>query len=68
MHLYVKDVDAVYNRALEAGATSLSEPKDQFYGERSGVTDRWGNNWYVATHKENLTKHEVEKRIAAQGM
>ena len=45
MHLNVKDVDAAYKRALESRATSLSEPKDQFYGERSGVTDRWGNNW-----------------------
>jgi PhnB protein len=67
-HLYVPDVDAVYECALKAGATSLSEPKDQFYGERSGgVMDEWGNNWYVATHKESLTKEEVEKRASAQG-
>jgi PhnB protein len=63
MHLYVPDVDAVYERVLKAGATSLSEPKDQFYGERSGgVTDGWGNNWYVATHQENLSREEVESR------
>jgi PhnB protein len=69
VHLYVPDVDAVYERALKAGTTSLSEPKDQFYRERSGgVMDEWGNNWYVATHKETLTKEEVEKRASAQGM
>jgi uncharacterized glyoxalase superfamily protein PhnB len=69
VHLYVPDVDAVYDRTLKAGATSLSEPKDQFYGERSGgVMDEWGNNWYVATHKETLTKEEVKKRASAQGM
>jgi PhnB protein len=68
MHLYVPDVDAVYERALRAGATSLSEPKDQLYGERNGgVMDEWGNHWYVATHKESLTKEEVEKRASAQG-
>jgi PhnB protein len=68
LHLYVPDVDAVYERALKTGATSLSEPKDQFYGERNGgVMDAWGNHWYVATHKESLSKEEVEKRASAQG-
>jgi uncharacterized glyoxalase superfamily protein PhnB len=47
----VPDVDAVYRRALEAGATSLSEPVDQPYGDRSGgVEDAFGNKWYIATH------------------
>jgi len=68
LHLYVPDVDAAHERALKAGASSLSEPKDQFYGERSGgVMDAWGNNWFIATHKESLTKEEVEKRASAQG-
>jgi PhnB protein len=68
MHLYVADVDAVYERALKAGATSISEPKDQFYGERNGgVMDAWGNHWFVATHKESLSKEEIERRAAAQG-
>jgi len=61
-------VDAAHERALKAGATSLSEPKDQFYGERNGgVMDAWGNHWYVATYKESLSKEEVEKRASAQG-
>jgi PhnB protein len=51
LHLYVPDCDAVYERALRAGATSLDEPRDQEYGERSGgVKDPAGNFWYIATH------------------
>jgi PhnB protein len=52
LHLYVPDCDAVYERALQAGATSIDEPRDQEYGERSAsVKDPAGNYWYVATHK-----------------
>jgi PhnB protein len=51
-HIYVEDTDAVYQRALEAGAVSIQPPADQFYGERSGsVKDQFGNNWYIATFK-----------------
>jgi uncharacterized glyoxalase superfamily protein PhnB len=50
MHVYLDDVDEAYRRAIAAGATSLYEPVDQPYGERSGgVTDPWGNQWYIAT-------------------
>ena len=49
-HLFVSDCDAVYAEALSAGATSLWAPEDKPYGERSGgVTDAWGNQWYIAT-------------------
>ena len=52
LHVYVRDVDAVYKRAVEAGGTSLYEPMDQPYGDRdSGVKDPLGNNWYIGTHK-----------------
>jgi PhnB protein len=52
LHLYVPDCDAVYERAVKAGATSIDEPRDQEYGERSGsVKDPAGNFWYIATHK-----------------
>jgi len=68
MHLYVPDVDGMYKDAIAAGGTSLSEPKDQFYGERSGgVVDAWGNHWYIATHTEDLTADELMSRVASQG-
>src|SRR6185295_19390298 len=52
LHLYVPDADAVYQRALELGATSVEEPVDQFYGDReAGVKDPSGNVWWIATHK-----------------
>lgn len=52
LHLYVPDADAVYQRALAAGGTSIEEPVDQFYGDReAGVKDPTGNVWYIATHK-----------------
>ena len=55
-YLYVPDCDALYRRALAAGATSISEPKDQPYGDRSGaVKDAFGNQWYMATHLKDVT-------------
>ncbi len=66
IHFYVPDVDATYKRALQAGGTSLQAPTDQFYGERSAaVRDMCGNNWYLATVTEVLTKEEIDKRIEA---
>jgi PhnB protein len=54
-YLYVEDCDALYRRALKAGATSISEPQDQAYGDRSGgVTDPFGNKWYIATHVKDV--------------
>lgn len=51
LHLYVEDADALYRRALEAGATSLYEPADTGYGDRgSGVVDPFGNQWYIHTY------------------
>jgi PhnB protein len=67
-HFYVPNADAVYKTAISAGGKSLSEPKDQPYGERSGgVMDAWGNHWYITTHTENLTIEELRSRTAAQG-
>jgi PhnB protein len=55
-YLYVPDCDAVYQRALAAGAKSIEEPADQPYGDRtSGVTDPFGNTWYIATHIKDMT-------------
>ena len=54
-YLYVPDVDALYRRAIDAGGTSISEPTDQPYGDRSGgVTDPFGNKWYIATHIKDM--------------
>jgi PhnB protein len=53
IHIYVDDCDATHKRAIAAGATSLHEPMDQVYGERSSaIRDRFGNNWYIATWLE----------------
>ena len=66
LFLYVDDVDAQYRRALQAGATSETEPADQFWGDRfASVNDAWGNTWQIATHKEDLTEEEMQKRMAA---
>ena len=66
LYLYVEDVDAVYKRALEAGATAVREPANQFYGDRSGgVTDPVGNYWGIATHIEDVLPDELAKRAAA---
>ena len=54
-YLYVPDADAVYRRALAAGAKSLHEPTDQPYGDRSAaVNDAFGNTWYIATHVKDV--------------
>jgi PhnB protein len=66
LYLYVPDVDAAYRRAIEAGGQSLREPTDEFYGDRSGgVQDAAGNQWWIATRKENVSPEEMERRIQA---
>ena len=66
IHLYVDDADAMYKRALEAGATSVREPTDQFYGDRTaGVKDPAGNQWWIATHKEDVAPDELARRAEA---
>jgi uncharacterized glyoxalase superfamily protein PhnB len=59
IHLYVKDADAVYERAVQAGATSLYRPVDQSYGDReAGVKDLSGNHWYIATSRSTEYRPE----------
>lgn len=66
IYLYVPDSDAVYAKALEAGATSVQPMQDQFYGDRSGgVKDMSGNFWYIATHKEDMSDAELQRRHEA---
>jgi uncharacterized glyoxalase superfamily protein PhnB len=55
LHIYLPDVDAAYQRAITAGCESMREPADQTYGDRSaGVKDRWGNEWWLATHIKDV--------------
>ena len=64
--LYVPDVDRVFNRAIEAGAKSQQALKDQFYGDRSGtVIDPFGHVWTIATHVEDVSEEEMQRRMEA---
>lgn len=64
--LYFPDCDAVFNKAVSLGAKVVQPPKDQFYGDRSAsITDPFGHKWTIATHKEDLSPEELEKRAAA---
>ena len=61
--LYVRNCDRVYKRALKAGATSLMEPADMFWGDRwSEVQDPFGHRWEIATHKEDVSGEEMGRR------
>jgi len=63
LHVYVEDVDAAYQRALDAGAESEREPADQFYGDRSaGVKAPFGFTWYMATPVEDISPEELDRR------
>jgi len=67
LYLYVPDTDLVYHAAVSAGGKSLREPADQFYSDRTAaVEDPCGNQWYVATHIEDLSPDEFQRRAAAQ--
>ena len=68
--LYVEDCDALFNRAVGAGGQVLRGPmgqmQDQFWGDRAGTfTDPHGYRWTIATHKEDLSRDEIEQRQAA---
>jgi PhnB protein len=63
--LYVEDVDAVYARAVAAGAKAVRPPANQFYGDRvGGLVDKWGNYWSVGTHVEDVSEEEMKRRMA----
>ena len=66
--LYTENVDAVFKRALELGSTSIEEPSDQFWGDRMGhLMDPFGHQWAIATHTEDVSPEEMEKRMQAIG-
>lgn len=61
--LYVKDVDKAFKKAIDAGAKELMKVEDMFYGDRSGsVEDPFGYKWMLATHKEDVSYPEMQKR------
>ncbi len=63
LYLYVPDTDATYAQAVAAGATTMQEPTDMFYGDRNAfVQDPDGNTWCIATHQEDLTPEELAER------
>lgn len=64
--IYLPDVDAAFQRAVEAGGKPLSPPADMFWGDRwSMLSDPFGNVWQVATHKEDVSPEEMQRRMAA---
>ena len=65
LHMYVEDVDSVFERAVEAGAKSLRPVEDQFYGDRTGsLKDPFGHVWHLATHVEDVSMAQLKKRAA----
>ncbi len=66
IHLYVEDADAVFARAVAAGAVPLRPMQTMFYGDRSGtLRDPFGHRWHVATHVEEVPEAELRRRLAA---
>jgi PhnB protein len=64
--VYVEDVDAVVQKAVDAGATLTRKVEDQFYGDRAGqIVDPFGHKWFIATHVEDVPPEEMAKRAAA---
>ncbi len=64
--IYVEDVDTIFKQALAAGGKELKPLQDQFYGDRSGsLTDPFGHIWHVATHVEDVSPEEMDKRAKA---
>ena len=65
--LYVENVDSVFNQAVAAGAKVERPVADQFYGDRTGgLLDPFGHKWYIATHIEDVSPEELQKRAAAK--
>lgn len=63
IHLYVEDVDTMFDQAIAAGCRIIFPIEDQFCGNRScGIADPFGHNWYLATHTEDMTDEEMYRR------
>lgn len=65
LFVYVEDVDDVFERAVKNGATAVSKPEDHFYGDRvATIDDPYGHRWNLATHIEDVTPDEMDRRVA----
>jgi PhnB protein len=65
LFVYVEDVDAIFERALAAGAKSVQPPENHFYGDRVAMfDDPFGHRWNIATHVEDVPPAEMERRAA----
>lgn len=63
LYVYVEDTASTYKKAIAAGATSVMEPSQQYYGDiNGGVRDAFGNTWWIATHTEDVSSEELHKR------
>ena len=66
IYLYVENVDALFSRAVKAGAAIVKPVEDQFYGDRMGtLKDPYGHVWFIGTHKVDLSLEEIQARAAA---
>ncbi len=67
LYVYVENTDEAYDKALKAGAKSIMEPSDQFYGDRNAaVADPSGNSWWLASHIEDVSPEEIQRRNEAR--
>lgn len=65
--IYTRDTDAMFKRAVDAGAKSQMEPADQFWGDRyAKLVDPFGHEWQIATHKEDLSQKQMMERMQKQ--
>jgi PhnB protein len=67
LYVYLENVDLTFKRAIDAGASSVQEPADQFYGDRTaGIKDPTGNYWWIAQHLEDVSPEELGRRMKAR--
>ena len=67
LYVYVEDCDQVFNDAIAAGGEAVMEPDNMFYGDRhGGLKDPCGNQWWIATHVEDVSSEEIQRRMLEQ--